>query len=439
MGRLLSRVAAHAYAAAFTRSTAELAEFPARPERERKALLSRRLLEQIRYFGRRADALPEWREAARISDPDELWRIWPELPVVSKEMLTGRFAATEIRDRFGLRGRVGATGGSTGEPTPFFHDAATVRANRSLDLHSRRRMGWTPGMPTVAVWGSDRDIRPAGSPLRQWVRRARGDLFVDGYHLTPETARAARELILRHAPVAMFGFSSMLDYVARELVTAGLRLPRGAVAVAWSGGEMLLDAHVSAFQEAFGTPILNRYGGRELSTMACQYAPGAPLTVHRPWLMVEVLDEAGRPAPAGQVGRLVWTSSLCRGTPFLRYDIGDLGSYSAEGVDAAGIGALTALHGRAAGVLTINGKAINGLFWNHLFKEFVEVRRFQVVLTRAGSLRINLTGTPLSTERDAELRAILARLLGPVEIEIVNRDSIPLTAQGKLLQVLQER
>jgi phenylacetate-CoA ligase len=338
-----------------------------------------------------------------------------------------------------VKGRIATTGGSTGEPTAFLHDTATVRANRSLDLYSRRRMGWTPGMPTVAVWGSDRDINAGGSALRRRVKRARGDLFVDGYHLTRETAQRARELVLANAPVAMFGFSSMLDFVARELLDAGTPLPKGAVAVAWSGGEMLLESHVSAFERAFGTPILDRYGGRELSTMACQHAPGARLTVNRPWLMVEVVNAEGRPAAPREIGRLVWTSTLCRGTPFLRYDIGDLGSYSAEDVDEAGIGALTTLHGRAAGVLTINGRTINNIFWNHLFKEFGEVRRFQVEVRKSGALRLLLTGTPLGGERQSELRTILTRLLGEVPVEIVHRETLPLTSQGKLLQVVREQ
>jgi hypothetical protein len=41
-----------------------------RPDLQRKEL-GARLLKQIQYFGMREDALPEWREAARIEDPEE--------------------------------------------------------------------------------------------------------------------------------------------------------------------------------------------------------------------------------------------------------------------------------------------------------------------------------------------------------------------------------
>ena len=74
----------------------ELDRFPQlRPDEQRKQL-AERLLRQIRYFGTRADALPEWREAAKIDEPEELWRIWPELPVITKNDLRNRFPAAEM-------------------------------------------------------------------------------------------------------------------------------------------------------------------------------------------------------------------------------------------------------------------------------------------------------------------------------------------------------
>ncbi|MDB4916598.1 MAG: CapK related-protein [Gemmatimonadetes bacterium] len=438
MSSLVRPLLAHAYTAAFARSTAEINTFSRETPERRRRLLGERLLSQVRYFSTRADTLPEWRAAARVSDPLELLRVWGELPIVTKEVLQDRFPPAGIAALSGLRGRIGATGGSTGEPTLFFHDSAMVRACRALDLHSRKRMGWRPGMPTVAVWGSDRDIRPGGSSLRKLAKTLRGDLFVDGYQLTEQTAKEAVELIRHHAPVAMFGFSSMLGYVAQKVIELGLHVPQDAVAVAWSGGEMLLDQHVRAFERAFGTPILNRYGGRELSTMACQYHANAALQVHRPWLMVEIVDDVGNPVEPGTAGRLLWTSTLCRGTPFLRYEIGDLGAYAANDRDEAGISALSALHGRQAGVIEINGKSINGLFWNHLLKEFDEVRQFQIVLTREGTLRLRFNGLGFSAEREAELRAILSRFLGTVDVTIEWGQRLMLTAQGKLMQVVKE-
>ena len=94
----------------------DLQNFPKlRPDQQRKEL-GERLLRQIRYFGARADALPEWREASRIESVEDLWRISPDLPIIKKDDLRHRFPAAEMAQRFNLSGQANCTGGSTGNP-----------------------------------------------------------------------------------------------------------------------------------------------------------------------------------------------------------------------------------------------------------------------------------------------------------------------------------
>jgi phenylacetate-CoA ligase len=160
----------------------------------------------------------------------------------------------------------------------------------------------------------------------------------------------------------------------------------------------------------------------------------------RPWLFLEVVNDRGMPAAPGESGRLLWTSTVCRGTPFLRYEIGDLASFLQGYEDEAGIGAIHQLQGRSAGLLTLpDGRTINCLYWNHLFKEFPEVQQFQVVLRDLRALRVFLKGAGFSPEREAELRGILLSFLGSVPIELVWVQSIPLTPHGKLVQVVREQ
>ena len=79
-------------------------------------MLPTRLRDQLRLFAARPDALPEWREAARIDDPDAVWAAWPSLPILTKRDLRERFSARALQSQ-GVEGQVSATGGSTGEPT----------------------------------------------------------------------------------------------------------------------------------------------------------------------------------------------------------------------------------------------------------------------------------------------------------------------------------
>ena len=400
--------------------------------------LARRLQAQIRHFSARADALPEWKEAARIGDPLRLMALWPQLPIVTRKDLQTRFAATEIQQRFGIKGLVSRTGGSTGEPTAYLHDEAMLRSSTAARSYCRLKAGWRPGMATIAVWGSERDVGRASTLRNRISGKLRKEWIVGGYSLTKETVDRVVELIEREKPVAIYGFTSMLEYVAREMLQRGVSVPKGAVVAAWNGGEMLNSRQEELFELAFGIPLLNLYGSRELSAMAYQPQGERQLLPLRPLLFVEIVDELGRPVPAGESGRLLWTSTVCRGTPFLRYECGDLGSFEGAGADESGIRSIAELQGRSAGLIELNGKTINGLFWNHLFKDYPEVEQFQVAVQGGRELELRLKGKPFSETQEQRLRLILRDLAGDTTIRLKWVDQLTRSRQGKLEQVLRE-
>src|ERR1700735_2227859 len=217
-------------------SWAELESFPQLPHDEQRQQLGERLQRQIRYFGTREDALPEWKEAARIENPVDLFRIWPDLPVITKNDLRNRFPAGEIGKRFKIAGQANCTGGSTGEPVHFFHDEAMLRRMAAAITFSAIRMGWSPGMATIIVWGSERDVKKE-TTLRNrvngWLRH---QFLVYGYRLSGGRVERVSTHIWR-GPVSIYGFTSMLEFVAQRIVETERKIPSGAVCAAWNGGE----------------------------------------------------------------------------------------------------------------------------------------------------------------------------------------------------------
>ena len=420
-------------------STAELDQFQKLDAAAQKVLLVTRLQAQIAYFAARADALPEWKEAAQIRDPEAFWQAWPRLPIVTKEMLRQRFPASEIGRRFQIEGQVKSTGGSTGEPTAFFHDTEMTKSIDGLSDWTAGQMGWRPGMAKVILWGAEEDIgRHTPLSARIYHALARNEV-VAGYNLTEATARRVRHAVAKHSPVAMYGFTSMLAEVARTLLASGQLVPEGSVAVAWNGGEALLPAQNEVFKRVFHTPILNRYGSREMGSIAHQQTEAGPLLISRPWYVVDIVDDDGRPAQPGEPGSLLVTSTICRGTPFLRYRIGDAATFDIPYRTESGITALSSLDGRLAGIVQLaDGRKINNIVWNHLFKEFAEVEQFQVVVQKNGFLRIRLKGAIPAGTGHGPLHQAISRLLRDNAFEISWVDEIPLTSRGKLLQVVQE-
>ena len=176
-----------------------------RPD-QRRSILAERLLAQIQYFGKRGDALPEWREAAQIKNPADLWKVWPMLPIVTKKTLQENFPAQDLQSRFEIGGTIRSTGGSTGEPTVFVHDEAMMRATNAASTYTRVEMGWRPGMCTVKVWGSERDIRRRLGFRTVIYNRLLREILLDGYRLTDETVDRMVASTRRHHPIAVWGF-----------------------------------------------------------------------------------------------------------------------------------------------------------------------------------------------------------------------------------------
>jgi phenylacetate-CoA ligase len=77
---------------------------------------------------------------------------------------------------------------------------------------------------------------------------------------------------------------------------------------------------------AFGVPIINEYGASELDIIAFTDRAGDWILSEEN-LYVEILDEANRPLPDGQEGRIIITALHNTAFPMVRYDIGDIGSH----------------------------------------------------------------------------------------------------------------
>lgn len=416
----------------------ELQQFAQLPEQESRQQINQKLWEQFQYFGHRDDALPEWKEAAQIKNPEELRSVWSELPIMTKQDLQNQFHPDELQSRLGIQGIIASTGGSTGEPVHFIHDQNMMLHKAAARIYCREAFGWKPGMATVCLWGSERDI---GS-TQNWKGRTKSFLqnyhMIDGYHLNDRTVDRLRKLIQSHKSIALYGFTTMLEYVARTFLENGENYS-GKIATAWNGGEMLYPEQSQLFERVFGVPILNFYGGRELSSMAFQTSADSPLKVIRPHLFLEIVNEQGLPAGPGESGRLIWTSTVNRATPFLRFEIGDLGMYTEQDKDESGIHALRELHGRSAGIIHLqNGKTINNLYWYHLFKDYPQVQQFQVAIIEGQQLELRLLGTRFEGDEEQRLYQILQNFLGDFPVTINWVESLKRTQQGKLVQVVRE-
>ena len=134
--------------------------------------------------------------------------------------------------------------------------------------------------------------------------------------------------------------------------------------------EMLFEDDKDLMETYFGVPVVNEYGASELDLIAFQNVKNE-WQVNSETLYVEILDENGDVLPYGEEGRIVITSLYNKAHPFIRYDIGDIGSLSKQSTLRKPI--LKNLLGRTNDIAILpSGKKAAGLTFYYITKSVIE-------------------------------------------------------------------
>ncbi|MDF9752877.1 phenylacetate--CoA ligase family protein [Arthrobacter sp. ES3-54] len=310
---------------------------------------------------RQRDRLAALVECARSSSPyyRRLYRDVPEtvtdllanlgeLPPVGKRELMENFddwvtdphltLAGLTKDLLGDASRIGGlyrgqylvmtTSGSTGEPAVLVHDRTSLQVANLLGPIRERRTLMTAAEARAFV---HRGLRAA-------ALIADGDHFA-GVVLTeaarrrsPRIARRVRVFsVLRpladlvtdlneFQPTVLYGYPSAMLQLATEQKSGRLNI-RPVLAVA--SGEGLAAKAGADIEAALGCRVGVRYLASEALALTSRCRQGL-LHVNADWNIVEPVDDAFRPVPAGELSHTVLVTNLAnRVQPLIRYNLGD--------------------------------------------------------------------------------------------------------------------
>ena len=124
-----------------------------------------------------------------------------------------------------------------------------------------------------------------------------------------------------YQPVTLMGYPSALALLAVEAREGRLRIsPRRLM----SAAEPLLPEVRRTVEQAFGAPIANMYGTSEAGPAATGCWRGPGLHLCDDLLIVEPVDQAGRPVPAGTRSDKVYVTAITNPTlPLIRFELTD--------------------------------------------------------------------------------------------------------------------
>ena len=202
--------------------------------------------------------------------------------------------------------------------------------------------------------------------------------------------------------------------------------------------EMLFKDDKSLMETYFGVPVVNEYGASELDLIAFQNTEDQ-WQVNSETLYVEILDEHNNVLPNGEQGRIVITSLYNKAHPFIRYDIGDIGSLSKNSTIRKPI--LKQLTGRTNDIAVLpSGKKAAGLTFYYITKSVIEndgnVSEFIIEQLSLDHFKISFVSREeLSTEKKEIITAEMKRYLEPgINVSFNRVKKLKRTKAGKLKQ-----
>jgi phenylacetate-coenzyme A ligase PaaK-like adenylate-forming protein len=122
------------------------------------------------------------------------------------------------------------------------------------------------------------------------------------------------------APTVIATYPTVAAMLADEAERGALQFAPKEV---WTGGETLGSTVRKILERVFGCAVRNSYGASEFMSIAWECEHGQ-LHANSDWVILEPVDERGRPMPAGEPSCSTLLTNLANHVqPLIRYDFGD--------------------------------------------------------------------------------------------------------------------
>jgi len=320
-----------------------------------------------------------------------------QIPILTKSTLQSESENLCAEDRDKSLGLRNASGGSTGKPVQFFQDKDYWDRAYASQWLVESWWGIRPGDRTASLWGADRDI-----PEQSWRERLTSELeqrrMCNAFALSENGMERFAEMLMKWQPRHVTGYASALEIFAKFLREKELLRIRPVAVKATA--DVLDVERRKLIEEAFGCPVYNFYGSREINNLAAECPARSGLHINSLTRHIEIVDDSGEAVPPGVPGRILLTDLTNYFMPLLRYEIEDVGSWSDKNCNCGRPFPLLAkIWGRSSDfIVTPEGKLIHSIFFTHLFYDMPDVALFQVNQKNIHSVDVYLVLRPGLTE-----------------------------------------
>jgi len=368
-------------------------KIPFLPRKKLDQARDRNIREVVRYAARQVPYYREWFRREGI-DPREIKgaRELDSLPVLDKELVRSRpemFLAEGRRSKGALSFR---TSGTTGTPIEIFHDRRSLLANFAYGERERDPFiqicggGFRPkelyiGYETstfkkVTGFYAENVLFPV-KPIRRQIPLS-------------QPVEEIADILNQENPDILVGYGAWINLFFRTVAARGIKIngPRMVMYI----GEALPHGTREYIEGELGIPVLTRYNAVEAFKIGfyCQERRGFHL--HEDLCHLRVVDKNGRNVADGEIGEVVISNLVNRGSVLLNYPMGDMAAISGEPCPCGRtFKVVSELEGRTEDILNLaDGRHVHPRAVWQVFKEYREVLQYQVIQETSTLFKISI-------------------------------------------------
>jgi len=233
-------------------------------------------------------------------------------------------------------------------------------------------------------------------------------------------------------PHYLLSLATNLQALAARSLELGSRLPRLKQARTYA--ESLRPEARDLVRRAWGVEIADSYSSEELGYLALQCPECAQYHVQAENVILEVLNESGRPCAPGEIGEVTVSTLHNFAMPLLRYTSGDYAEAGEPCACGRGLPVLRRIIGRQRNMLL---RPDGGRYWpsfaSGVWRELAPVSQFQVVQTARDALEFRIVSPrELTAEESSRLINALHGALGfSYRTNLLRMAEIPRARGGK--------
>lgn len=319
-----------------------------------------------------------------------------------------------------------STSGTTGRRILVLHDA------NSHDYHMaacvRRFLATGRYLPT------DRLSHLKGFPMPKRSFERFG-LFRRHLVSTNQPMRQIKAELLGSRPQVIIGYPVHLRELARALDAAELARLRRHLKFVMTESELLVPGHRELLTSTFGVPVFDEYSSYETLNIYFECTHGGR-HIAEDRVLVEVLDDDGRPVPDGVEGQIVCTPFMSRAMPLIRYALRDLGQIDPTPCPCRRrFRTMRLSHGRLNDCVPLpNGTRLYADVFLSMAEKHPGIAECFVRQDSTGAVRVGVVpdGTVPILEVCTSVRDwLFAKAGAPFPLEVFRADRVPITEGDK--------